>query len=222
MVEIVRIDLERSNEWGLTLPESYLFSVLATLPSWSKNILIEGEAYYPAPLESVRDCIPLVSDKVDTFYRIFKSLSEKNIIKIRRIKNIQFIQLTDKGSQWDASFGMIGGKWDFDLSLFLPKKEKEIKKKITPEKPDRNGYVYLMHDKSSGFHKIGFSSNPEVRERTIQAESPSSKIVLIFPGNFSEEKALHRKYSMYRVRGEWFNIPLAMMNELIDFFNSKQ
>lgn len=70
-------------------------------------------------------------------------------------------------------------------------------------------FVYLMHDTSNGYYKIGISNNPEYRERTLQSEKPTIEMVVSkrFPvRNIAEgvEKALHEIYSEKRLRGEWF------------------
>lgn len=72
-------------------------------------------------------------------------------------------------------------------------------------------FVYLMIDITNQFYKIGISSNPEWREKTLQSEKPS--IELIAYKKFvsrriakSLEKALHETYREKRIRGEWFRL----------------
>ena len=64
--------------------------------------------------------------------------------------------------------------------------------------------TYLMKDNHTKLYKIGFSNNPKHRETTLQSEKPSIKMVKIWNKNI--EKKLHKLYSEYRVRGEWFNL----------------
>tara|TARA_R110000796_G_C14328405_1_gene408813 strand:- start:44 stop:586 length:543 start_codon:yes stop_codon:yes gene_type:complete len=64
--------------------------------------------------------------------------------------------------------------------------------------------TYLMKDNNTKLYKIGFSNNPKHRERTLQSEKPSIKMVKTWNKNI--EKKLHKLYSEYRVRGEWFNL----------------
>ena len=64
--------------------------------------------------------------------------------------------------------------------------------------------TYLMKDLSNGLYKIGFSSDPKVRESTLQSEKPSIKLVKVWD-KFIEEH-LHYKYREQRVRGEWFRL----------------
>jgi hypothetical protein len=64
--------------------------------------------------------------------------------------------------------------------------------------------TYIMKDCSNGYYKIGKSYNPIFREKTLQAEKPTIKIIKVFDSNI--EKKLHTDYSKYRLRGEWFNL----------------
>ena len=61
-----------------------------------------------------------------------------------------------------------------------------------------------MKDNHTKLYKIGFSNNPKPRETTLQSEKPSIKMVKIWNKNI--ERKLHKLYSEYRVRGEWFNL----------------
>lgn len=72
-------------------------------------------------------------------------------------------------------------------------------------------FVYLMHDTSNGYYKIGISNSPEYRERTLQSEKPTIEMIASkkFPIRKiaeSIEKALHSTYSEKRLRGEWFEL----------------
>lgn len=83
-------------------------------------------------------------------------------------------------------------------------------------------YTYLMRDEATGYYKIGMSKNPEYRERTLQCEKPT--IVLLASRKYysrgearDQERYLHQKYRLARVRGEWFNLTI---NEVIDVKSS--
>jgi len=64
--------------------------------------------------------------------------------------------------------------------------------------------TYIMKDSHNNLYKIGKSINPRVRERTLQSEKPSIKIVKVFDKDI--ERKLHKDYSKHRVRGEWFEL----------------
>lgn len=82
--------------------------------------------------------------------------------------------------------------------------EPTVKAKTT--KPPRSGYVYLMVDHNTGYHKIGFSKDPKHREKTLQSEKPTIELLHKFEGTMQKEKELHTKYDPKRIRGEWFNL----------------
>lgn len=63
---------------------------------------------------------------------------------------------------------------------------------------------YIIKDVNTGFYKIGKSKNPKNREKTLQAEKPTIKIIKIFRDDI--ESKLHRIYNSQRIRGEWFNL----------------
>lgn len=72
-------------------------------------------------------------------------------------------------------------------------------------------FVYLMHDTTNGFYKIGISNNPEYREKTLQSEKPTIELVCCkeYPiRSIAEafESALHKVFSNKRIRGEWFTL----------------
>jgi hypothetical protein len=76
------------------------------------------------------------------------------------------------------------------------------------------GFVYLMKHKN-GLIKIGYSKNPAVRERTLQAEDPNLKLIAKRKGGVSEERRLHSIFSDKRIRGEWFQLTAHELSWLI-------
>jgi hypothetical protein len=82
--------------------------------------------------------------------------------------------------------------------------------KLNKEKHTQRNYIakdkkaYILKDKNTGLYKIGRSSNPLDREKTLQAEKPTIKLIKIFKDDV--ERELHDKYNKQRVRGEWFNL----------------
>jgi hypothetical protein len=72
-------------------------------------------------------------------------------------------------------------------------------------KEEQQTWLYLFRH-SNGLTKIGFSSNPTRREKTIQAEDPRVHMIATRPGKLHQEKRLHRIFADKRVRGEWFDL----------------
>jgi len=72
---------------------------------------------------------------------------------------------------------------------------------------------YLMIDEATGLVKIGKSINPENRERTLQSEKPTIKMIHYFDNDI--ERELHNKFRDKRVRGEWFRLDMNEVSEII-------
>ncbi len=99
-----------------------------------------------------------------------------------------------------------------EIKNYKPIEERELVPTST-NKPNKDEicYVYLMHDTTNNFYKIGISNNPKYRERTLQSEKPTIELIISkrFPIRKiaeSFEKALHETYSDQRIRGEWFDL----------------
>lgn len=76
--------------------------------------------------------------------------------------------------------------------------------------------TYIMHDSATGLFKIGRSSNPSVREKTLQSEKPTIDLVSVF--DMDIEAQLHEEYKDYRVRGEWFCLTWDMVLDAIKMY----
>jgi len=74
------------------------------------------------------------------------------------------------------------------------------------ENPNKQEKIktYLMKNNHTKLYKIGYSKNPKHREKTLQSQEPNIKMVKVWNKNI--EKKLHKLYSEYRVRGEWFDL----------------
>ena len=82
----------------------------------------------------------------------------------------------------------------------FPKKTRKQKKQFCYILKDEN----IKYEDGSSAYKIGKSSNPENREKTLQAEKPTLKLIKQFKKDL--EKELHDKYKEQNVRGEWFKL----------------
>jgi len=98
---------------------------------------------------------------------------------------------------------------------------------LTPEpsvpytKPNRLSNVYIMKDNHNGLYKIGKSQNPKTRERTLQSEKPSIKMVFNAPESEDlSERTLHNEFANQRRRGEWFALSPAQVRYICHQFNS--
>lgn len=85
-------------------------------------------------------------------------------------------------------------------------------------------FVYLMKDLRNNSHKIGISSSPERRERTLQSEQPKTELIAAKKYinrkiALNIEKALHETYKHKRKRGEWFDLDNEDLKEIIATLN---
>ena len=79
---------------------------------------------------------------------------------------------------------------------------------------DTSGFVYLIQSDGNNFFKIGYSKKLLARIKDIQVGNPF-KIALVhrvFSLNAAElERALHKYYADYLVRGEWYELTSSMV-----------
>lgn len=87
------------------------------------------------------------------------------------------------------------------------KKQQEYYKKLEKERQKKLEFLekqvcYILKDVKTNLYKIGKSINPLNREKTLQSEKPTYKLIKIFKKD--HEFTLHNKYRKQRIRGEWF------------------
>ena len=104
-----------------------------------------------------------------------------------------------------------------DLNNYKQERKPKLKKVENP----KVGFVYLMLNKRNQYVKIGWSKNPTYREETLQAEDPDIELLHKFSATFSDEKAIHQKYSEFRIRGEWFRLNEVHIRQIIGWFEGK-
>lgn len=76
--------------------------------------------------------------------------------------------------------------------------------------------TYLMID-GNGYYKIGKSFSPIIRESTLQSENPT--IELLYICDIDIENMLHKKYSEFRKRGEWFELSKKQILDIVTAYN---
>lgn len=95
-------------------------------------------------------------------------------------------------------------------AVWVEQEQRQLEEEFGPP-PKRgypSGYIYLMRNCRNGLIKIGFSSNPKFREKTLQSEEPEIELIFKRKGSFFDEDALHSRFASKRVRGEWFRLSL--------------
>lgn len=85
-----------------------------------------------------------------------------------------------------------------------------IKPVIINNAKDKTGFIYLAKTFNSDLYKIGLSKTPLKRMSKLQTGNAEELTILhlVFVFNAKEvESSLHKYYSSYWVRGEWFDLP---------------
>lgn len=77
--------------------------------------------------------------------------------------------------------------------------------------------VYFISARELDLVKIGYSFNPVHRYNHLRMFSPVELTLEgAIPGDFTKERELHRKFSLARVRGEWFKLTPTLQAEIDD------
>ncbi len=98
----INIDQINSLAWDLNLSEAAVFTYLFHVPTWADPILIDGQTFYFAARQKTCQDVPLISDKPDTIYRIYKSLHEKGVISYLKWMGRDCMRITEKGKGWNS------------------------------------------------------------------------------------------------------------------------
>jgi len=76
------------------------------------------------------------------------------------------------------------------------------------------GYVYIVHGTGTNFIKVGKSTNLQQRLKQLQQTAPFPLQLLsaqLVWNADEEEQALLQQYAAYRTHGEWFALPLHLL-----------
>ena len=119
----ISIDQTHSIEWGLSLSEAALFSFIYSLPAWAEQIHTKGETWFFASRNKAIDEMPIITDKADTIYRLYKSLQLKGIIRWEKFGEKDCIMITEKGKNWNSSKTDLGNKSDLTRKKIREKTE---------------------------------------------------------------------------------------------------
>jgi hypothetical protein len=104
MRNFISIDVEFVLRHGLDKSEMLLFPYLYSVPSWATTLVAPGgEVWYNISRRKLIEDMSIVSDKVDTMYRVVKRLEEKGLIRLNRSFGQDWIQLTEDGKQYQCS-----------------------------------------------------------------------------------------------------------------------
>ena len=75
------------------------------------------------------------------------------------------------------------------------------------------GFVYAIQ--CGEFVKIGFTTDPPRRVETIATSSPyETRLLAVMRGTVRDERAQHRRFAAWRVKGEWFRLADDLAKEI--------
>jgi hypothetical protein len=106
----ISIDQTHSIAWGLSLSEAAMFSFLYSVPAWAEQIFVDNQVWFFASRNKAIDEMPIISDKSDTVYRLYKSLQSKGVIDWKKFGEKDCIRITEKGKQWNSLNTTVGNK----------------------------------------------------------------------------------------------------------------
>ncbi|MGJ8524309.1 hypothetical protein LMG33818_000017 [Halomonadaceae bacterium LMG 33818] len=96
------INQPKAKEWGLNAQQALLFSFVYSVPSWANSVVKDdGSVFYALAKQKIIEELPLLTDKIDTAYRMLRQLSEKGIIELSSTGSITLIRITEIGKQWN-------------------------------------------------------------------------------------------------------------------------
>jgi hypothetical protein len=79
-------------------------------------------------------------------------------------------------------------------------------------KPLDRGRIYFVQAGDDGPIKIGFAQHLETRLAGLRTDSPVPLVLRCsLPGTRADEKAMHRRFGDFWLRGEWFNPEPALV-----------
>jgi len=96
----ININQKKAVEWGLTSSEAIVFSWIYELASWADKIEYKNKTYYYGSKNKACEELPIVSNKRDTIYRLFKSLQGKGLVELITLGKSDYLALTNKGKEW--------------------------------------------------------------------------------------------------------------------------
>ena len=83
-------------------------------------------------------------------------------------------------------------------------------------------FLYIVCDSSESVVKIGYSSDPQTRLRSLQTGYPLP-LRVYHTVSVAEDRArqlerkVHHELGIYRTRGEWFCVSAVRARELLDY-----
>lgn len=73
--------------------------------------------------------------------------------------------------------------------------------------------IYFIQAGNGGPIKIGYSKSPKLRLKELQTGNPDLlKVLSIIDGSIAKEKEIHKKFSQFNIKNEWFFPAKALLD----------
>jgi hypothetical protein len=227
ITEIQKLELHYQMKSGQA--NSSLFIDSLNLQNFNFSKYLSFSPIEIKPVLQLRECLDFAF-----FAKIIFSLEVKNLLstttnpEIIKEGNTIYVALSSikkgfsKGFISPDSIMVKDGKtYVTDSFLFnyygLPEEKTTTKEvevvEARPAKQKKPTKTYLLKDTATNTIKFGASMRPHQRERTLHSEKPTMKLIAIYDGKV--DHVLKKKYKHLHVRGEWYMLGEAEINEIL-------
>lgn len=190
----------KSLEWKLTLSEAIILDYIVRTLAWKSTFYIDGKLYYWISRTKVIQDMPIITEKPDTIYNIFKSLHKKGLIVYLKQNAKDLIHITKKSAGWEFDKNSDLNPNEIDNSDLNPKKLG-----LESEKDAKNSDLNPTYYNTSLLEGEGLESSPSEKFPFSNSEnsgdSYSSKEEAEIPkrgGGFSVEEVASKIENLLR------------------------
>ena len=101
MKYIIQLNQKACIDLGITNPkQAFIFDFLTTAATWADPVVVDGEVYYWVSRTIIAKELQILGIKDDTIYRHLKALDKIGVIKYKKSKGKDLIQITQKGKAY--------------------------------------------------------------------------------------------------------------------------
>lgn len=155
MRRFTNIDNEFCCKYKLNLSQAYVYEWILNLNKWCSFIHLEGKVYYWASKNKALSDMPIVTDKINTMHKHYKSLEGLGLIELKKIDGKDYIHITSLSSSWNSSIQHL----EKNPSSIGKKSNPNLEKNPTNSTTNTNS---VLKDSNGLFSKEEIKSIPEL------------------------------------------------------------
>lgn len=234
----VTINQVKALEWGLNATQAMLFAFIYECPSWCRPTKTEKGIFYALSKAKLIEELPLLTNKLDTAYRLLKQLEAAGVIDLSHTPGITLVRLTEKGQEWNRKidgsekYPSPAGEASEKNPIWVGKKSEAGRKKIregsekSPTNQDTSNQVTNQETSQVSPDAAGATSGGELVAMVAPAveQAPRVEIPADMPGPKDRNCKTFRSWANYafaynRRYGVWpaWNAQAGgMLGKLID------